>query len=47
MDNSGANHLGVLLMRVREELLQAEKGAKAPNIASVRPHGLHSIVTAP
>lgn len=46
VDNSGANHLGVLLMKVRAELLQAESSVDAREIASVRPHGLQSIVTA-
>ena len=45
VDNSGANHLGMLLMRVRDELLKANNSVVAPSISSVRPHGLAS--TAP
>ena len=46
VDNSGSNHLGVLLMRVRNELLASNGQAGAPAVMSIRPHALDSIVTA-
>lgn len=48
VDGTGANHLGVLLMRVRDGLLRGNVSAETElplhTIASVRPHGLVSAV---
>ena len=42
VDNTGANHLGCLLMRLRDELLESNNTVVAPTVYSVRPHGLAS-----
>lgn len=47
VDNTGLNHLGVLLMRIRNELLTSNGHVDARSITSVRPHPLDSIVSAP
>lgn len=48
VDNTGSNHLGVLLMRVRNELLASSNGlVEAASIKSIRPHPLDSIVSTP
>lgn len=45
IDNSGTNHLGVLLMRVRNELLASNGQVDAGAITSIRPHPLDSTVS--
>ena len=47
INNSGSNHLGVLLMRVRNELLASTRQMDAGAITSVRPHLLDSTVSVP
>lgn len=48
IDSTGLNHLGVLLMRVRSEIIAASRErSEVGVITSVRPHPLDSTVTAP
>ncbi len=47
VDHSGSNHLGSLLMKVRNELLITSAPETIGPITSVRQHPLDSIVTAP